>query len=114
MTIVIPSYNFTLIKLYMDTRREDGEIPSLPRSCEWERNLQLGHCPPKGWDGKVGESRTIHESENLTSNLKAFRGEDDWLRNFLCDPISLIGVWGFLGLSIMSRTKGLNHDVGSR
>lgn len=41
----------------------------------------------------------IHESENLTSNLKAFRGEDDWLRKFLFDPISLIGVWGYFVLS---------------
>jgi len=25
--------------------REDGEIPSLPRSCEWERNLHEDHYP---------------------------------------------------------------------
>ena len=67
-------------------KREDGEIPSLPRSCEWGRNLHIDHCSLKSWDGKAGESRKIHESENLTSNLKTFRGGDDWIRTVYLTP----------------------------
>ncbi len=59
--------------------------------------VQFHHCPAavsgdeismettvhKDVDGKGGESRKIHESENLASGLKTFRGEGGWLKGFL-------------------------------
>lgn len=92
MTILLPSDSSIATLL---VKREDGEIPSLPRSCEWDE-ISYKTTVLKFWDGKVRESRKIHESENLTSGLKDFRGEGDWCKIVFCDPIFPIGMWGFL------------------
>jgi hypothetical protein len=50
LTILLPSDSSIATLL---VKREDGEIPSLPRSCEWDEISYINHCPEVlGWEGK--------------------------------------------------------------